>query len=580
MTLVRALAMLVATSACAAACNDIEARRISNAPLNSAAEFPCERYVETPVKAVPSEGRCIVTTQPTFDYAIVVHVPETSEYAAGHTFVLFNTEQTVSGSARVLKLPVFGSVTGIYNVTQKVIDQDVKLPPEVKRGLPGLSIPVRAAYAPVGRGNVTYDRTLPLDIVFASSQVVDLQGPSVEYLRSLPLGKWKRVFEPEPPYDEYFPPHVGDVEVKRSGSLFDVVAIGGVNGDLDDLTGTSRDAVITRAEGLDDWKVWLEDHATGQRISVVKKLSGPRADKRLDTVGRGTSLEGVDAIVAPPDGSIAIPRLVTPLLAGQGLGALRYPELRAPVALEGIVAGSADGGVFLAVASRVTFESESITLPNGGAQSLLHYSATVSTDDRGRFATVLPPGTYDITVLPLEGTGFASFNKQAIIEDRSPINLSPPRRTRVRGLALLTDGRAAARAEVLAVPEPLADTGGRPTPAPARTRVRDDGGWSLDLDQGAYLFTVIPEAGTGFPRVLTRAVVPAGEADIGIVRIPPPTRLELEIRDPTTLARPIFAAQVRIFATPEGGGGPALEIGNGITNGAGRVEILLAQPRK
>ena len=46
--------------------------------------------------------------------------------------------------------------------------------------------------------------------------------------------------------------------------------------------------------------------------------------------------------------------------------------------------------------------------------------------------------------------------------------------------------------------------------------------------------------------------------------------------DPTTVARPIPLANVRIFAAPAGGG-PLLEIGSGLTNADGRVEILLAQ---
>ncbi len=561
-----------------AACDDVVARPRSTAPLNASAEFPCDRYESTPVKAQSREGRCEVPGRPTFDFTIVVHVPETSHYAAGHTFVLSS-----ANLARPLKLPALGSVTGAYQVKRSVSDA-------VGYPLPdGQSIPVRAVYVPLGRdARDTFNPALPLDLLFASSSVIELDRPTVAYVRSLPVGRWTRSFEPEPPFDAFFPPRIDEVTLTRGGSVFDLVDIGGANGGLDDPTGTSRDAVVTRAEGLDGWQVWLQDHASGRRISTLKTLSGTEAKPRLDTTGRGTSLEGVDAIVAPPAGWIGVPRLLTPLIAGSGLQSLAYPTLRSPIALEGLVAANAGGGVLIAASSRVTFDSVSVLLPNGNAQPLLEYKTTVSTDDRGRFATVLPPGTYDVTVEPLEGTGFASLRRQMVIDDGKPITLSPSPRTRVRGVAVLTDGRPASRAEVLAMAAPLVDASSQPRPRPARTRTDDTGAFTLDLDQGPYVITAIPEAGTGFPRVVVRTTIPfavTDAVDIGAIRIPPPTRLELELRDPSNLARPIVGARVRIFATPEPDATttavePALEIASAVTDSAGDVEILLAQRPK
>ena len=144
---------------------------------------------------------------------------------------------------------------------------------------------------------------------------------------------------------------------------------------------------------------------------------------------------------------------------------------------------------------------------------------------------------------------------------------------------MLADGRPAFRAEVLAIADPTADVTAQPAPRPARASVGEDGTFSLDLDQGQYVLTLVPEEGTGFPRVVSRATIPANQADVGVMRIPPPTRLGLQIVDPTTVARPIPLANVRIFASPSGGG-PLLEIGGGLTNADGRVEILLAQQPK
>jgi hypothetical protein len=577
----------------ATACDPIESRRRSTAPLNASDDFACDRYGDKPVRAVPRGGRCIVDTSITYDFTVVVHVPESSFYAAAHTFVLTSSttaslnDLEVAGTSgqRRAKLPVIGTVTGAYTV-KEVLSRRVFFPDYL---LDGTSIPVRAIYVPLGRvSGPDYDPALPLDVVFATSRVDDNQSPRLAYVRSLPAGRWLRAFEPEPPWDEVLPPFVGTVEVKRIGDQLDIVDLGGANGDYDDLGGNSRDARITRAEGLEDWTVFLRDLRTGRRISTVKTLctknapcNDPKteATARLDTVGRGVSLDDVEAVLAPPAKWIGVPTLVENQFLGAAGIPLPYPDLRPPVALEGIVAASADAGVFLAVASRVTLESESITLPSGSPQPLLRYSANVSTDDRGRFATVVPPGTYRVTVEPFEGSEFASFRTQVVIEDGTAITLSPPRRTRVRGVALLSDGRPAANAEVVAVAEPLEDTSSQPPPRPARTTVRDDGSFTFDLDQGAYVLTVVPEEGTGFPRVVARATIPANEADVGIVRIPPPTVLALQIVDPTTLARPIPLANVRIFARPEGGG-PLLEIGSGMTNATGRVEILLAQQPK
>ncbi len=578
MRLFRPAALLLA----GAACGEVVALPRSTAPLNASAEHPCDRYESTPVKAQSREGRCEVPGRPTFDFTIVVHVPETSHYAAGHTFVLPSTNVS-----KPLTLPALGAVTGAYQVKQSVSQAvGFELPD-------GQSIPVRATYVPLGRdARDTFNAALPLDLLFASSRILDLDPPTIAYVRSLPVGRWTRVFEPEPPYDAFFPPRIDEVTLTRGGSVFDLVDIGGANGGLDDPTGTSRDAVVTRAEGLDGWTVWLEDRASGRRVSTIKPLEGTESRPRLDTTGRGTSLEGLDAVVAPPAGWIGVPRLRNPLLGGSGLRSLAYPTLRSPIALEGLVAAGTPGGAFIAAASRVRFASVSVLLPNGDAQTLLEYATSVSTDDRGRFATVLPPGTYDITVEPLEGTGFASFRRQLVIDDGKPITLSPPRRTRVRGVAVLTDGRPAASAEILAVPAPLADAGSQPPPRPGRARTDETGAFALDLDQGQYVITAIPEEGTGFPRVVVRATIPFAATDaidLGALRIPPPTRLVLQLRDPSNLARPINGARVRIFATPEPdptsttpspAQDAALEIASGVTDSGGAVEILLAQRPK
>lgn len=602
------LALLVLVSM---SCNEIQPRRRSTAPLNASAEFPCERYGGTSVNAVPNEGRCIVPGNVPYDFSVVVHVPETSFYAPGQSFVLTSDRDppdlTVTLTGRRAKLPAVGEITGAYTVANVPVAQRI-FGSVFSRENAQQSIPIKAVYVPLGRDvNSPYDPGLPLDAIFTTSRRDDNADPplTIAFVRPVPVGRWLRIFEPAPPWDATFPPFIEEVDVKRGGRQLDLVDINGSTLDFDDPIGESRKATATRAEGLEGWTMFLRDRTTGRRVSTLKTLcrndsqvcaanptpefrdccssEGAAARGRLETLLGRTELRDIaEAVLAPPEGWIGVPTLVADELIGVEIR-LPYPALRSPVALEGIVATSPEAGVSLGVASRLAFESVAITRPDGEPSTLLRYSASVSTDDRGRFATVVPPGKYRVTVQPLEGTGFATFRQEVQIEDKRPITLSPPRRTRVRGSALLSDGRPANNADVLAMAAPVTDASATalPTPRPARAKVGDDGTFELDLDQGSYVLTVVPEAGTGFPRVLSRVSIPANEADVGVIRIPPPTRLGLQIVDPTTLARPIPLANVRIFASAEtsqgGGGGGLLEIGNGLTDSSGRVEILLAQ---
>lgn len=569
------------------ACGTIERVPRTTSPLNESAEFPCDRYTDTPVKASAREGRCEVPgIRPSYDFFIVVDVPDTSPYAAGHTFVVAASELSRAPTndrcapPKCLALPALGSVSAAYRVRSSVSQT-------VGASLPDLaSIPVRASYVPLGRGPMaTFNPALPLDVLFASSRVIELDGREVFAIRTVPVGSWTRVLEPLGPFAELFPPRIDVIELRRGGPLLDVVELGGASGGLDDPTGTSRDATVRRAEGLDGWRVWLEDHATGRRISVVRTLEGVEAHPRLFTTGRGTSLEGVDAVVAPPSGYLGVPRLATPLIAGAGLSRLDVPALRAPVALEGLVATRAPEGSLQAVTGRVSFRSASITLPNGDAQPLLHYATEVATDDRGRFATLVPPGVYDVTVEPGADTGFSSMRDRITIAGSEPLTLLPSRRADVQGSATLTDGRPLSGAEVVAEPEPEEGTADEAAPVRTmRTRTDESGAFRLALDRGKYVITVIPEAGTGFPRVLRRTTISAAEADLGTIRVPPPTRLTLQLRDQSTFPVAIPGARVRIYALVEGrteaDPGHAFEIGSSMADARGDVELLLGpQPR-
>lgn len=603
--------LLTGVVVASSSCEPIEPHPLVTAPTNVC---PCDHYEpgsKTPASC-SSRDRCEILTaggRPEFPFWIVVHVPDSSIFAPGLTYVLYSDAQgnpafkeresngTIVLCQPPLCLPLGGLVgaTAAYKVTADV-SSHVHYPLQANA-----SIPVRVVYDQIGNGQQDTFPRLPLDLLFASS---DRRKAGVQSLRPLPAGTYRRVFYPEPPFDEYFPPRVDTVALKADflEVVTDEILLGG-DKKLDDQGGTIRVANVTREAGLDGWRVWLVDHNSQQRISVVKRLAGTEAEATLFTSGVGTETGGlgedVDAVVAPPEDWMAVPRYVTPLIGGQGLKSLDLDPTPPPVTVAGVVAEptTSPQEPLFGYAAQVAFTSQEIATKTG-TSTLLSYSTTVTTDNRGRFATVLPPGTYAATITPAEGTRYA-VSKQVVVVDRAltALTLQPPPRTLVKGRAVLTDGRPLREAEVLAIPNTSAGSAARSAPPrPGRTETGEDGRFALELDPGPYVLSIIPKAGTGFPRVVVRPEIPGSggvtvqSTELPDVRVPAPTRLAFTIKDPSPTGNVVANAVVRIFALPAlsaaaGGGGSGgttttpdpVEIGSAMTDASGAVEILLAQ---
>ncbi len=591
----RAPAILVVLGAAViASCEPIEPRPISNAPMNSCEDSACERYDPGRANAQPrcsSTNRCeLPGARPDAPFFLLVHVPDTAVYAPGMTFVISDKDldkspppnarpcpQTVTAPICV-SLPEFALSTGFYRVLSKAA-ADVDFPLDITGEA---SIPVRVVYRQIGTIDEIPIEDVPLDVLFALPQ---RNGTNIEHSRFIPLGQYQRDVYPLPPFDAYFPPNSEPFTV-RTTNFIDDFRLGTLQRQLDDVTGTSRVATITRVEGLEGWRVFLNDRVVNRRISTLKTL-GPTsvAVVRLDTVGEnnrgpngGPGLgDDVDAIVAPPEGSIGIPRLVSRLLSGGGLGNLEYPELPPPIAFSGQVTGKVDGQT-VGFPARVTFETLTGDLlrTRTGTDPLLSYTTSVTTDNTGRFATVVPPGRYTVRVEPAEGTGFANkilrgreIDETTIIES---FEVDP--KTRVRGRAVLSDNRPLADAEILATPTNRDPSAFRPRPGKARTDV--DGNFQMLLDQGSYQFTIIPQAGTGFPWLVARHQVPPNETDLPLMRVPAPVRFGFSVRDPRNV-NPIVRATVRVFGESAPGSRTYVELGSAMSDAQGNVEILLAQ---
>jgi hypothetical protein len=583
------------------ACSPIVAQPLSGAPLNAGCpdEHACDLYTvpgagdggasttTTTTNAQCNEGRCDFG-RPAFDFWAVVSVPDSSFYAAGRTFVLTSADLSAQpGTAApgvtcrpplCVQLPALVSAEGKYRVTTEV---------STRVGFPlpeGTSLPVRVAFVPLVEGMQDETSTfgLPADPLFTSSRVIvraKESPPEVSYVDAVSVGRYVRIAYPEPPYDAFFPPAISQISVRDT--FLDDFVLGDPKTPLDDATGDTRRATVRRAEGLEGWRVWLIDSATERRISSIHTLAGTTMDVRLDTFGQSQTGSpalkvGVEVIVAPPESWLGVPRLQSRLINGAGLESLDVPSLPGPATITGVVA-LGEGAALTGIPARLLFTSTRLRRADDTPDSLLRYATAVSTDSTGHFSTVLPPGFYDVTIEPAEGTGLSKVKDTFDTTEQLAKTYFPPRRTVATGRAVLSDGRPLAEADILAVPSGIPAVGNAVKPRPARTRTAPDGSFRLEVDQGQYDFIVEPQSGTGFPRVVQLRNFATGTADLGEIQVAPPTRLSFTLRDRGLNGNPIVRAAVRIFALAPGRGPPAVEIGRAMTDESGKCEILLAQ---
>jgi hypothetical protein len=551
----------------------------------------CELYTVpgATTKSQCHDGRCDFGL-PTYPYTVVVNVPDTSFYGSGRAFVLTNKDFTAqpgmpSGTTACkpplcVPLQQLVPAEGQYLVTNEA-STAVGLPLEN-----GTSIPVRVTLIPLADGTSDEASSVGIPAVdvltssLAFTQAGSTDSPVAKYIDAVSIGRYLRMAYPEPPFDQYFPPAFTVLSANIQG-INDDFLLGGTQTPLDDELGEARTATVSRAEGLEGWQVWLIDGGTGRRISSLRTLHGTKMDVRLDTVGQSQPnsralKENVDVIVAPPASYVAVPRLVSRLFNGQGLAGVEVPSVPGPVSVTGVVA-SGEGTVLSGVRSVLQFDSTSVRRADGTADSLLKYSTSVTTDDSGHFATVLPPGLYDVTIEPDFRTHFAKVKDTFDTSDGLAKTYRPPPRTVASGKVVLADGRPLAGADIRAVPSEVPVTGNAVKPRPATTRTDSDGNFSFEVDQGQYDFVVDPEAGTGFPRLVQVRSFATGTAKLDAIVIAPPARLSFTLKDPSRNGNPIVRAIVRVFAEPPNRGPPAVEIARSMTDEQGQCEILLAQ---
>jgi hypothetical protein len=580
-------------------------------PQNSCVENPCEAY-DSPEAVECVAGACVVSAaRPadggaslTGDLVLTVSTTTDALYAPGRTLVVsFDALRPRDGGAPgVGVLPGLLSPSGYYHVAPSVATNEVQwnLDPVSKQN--DTSLPVHATFQPVlltnPDGTNVAASPLPLQPVTAAILQSDVGGPggspTTEYVANdMQAGTYLRTVTPDPPFDEAFGPTIAYVPISNA---YDYGLVNGY-----DTTGTVNatlpGATITRARGsFDGWTAFLRDTTTGAVISNVAPLQGQstsvtftvlRIASPLPDGGPQPDQDAFDdavLVVQPPSGSVEPAYLGN--IINDVLAAPRYPTLPAPVLVEGTILG--DGQP---VAADLVFEAIGITDAVNGPPQLdtqsFELTRWVSVDPNaaGQYSVVLPPGEYRFDVRPRDmAHAVLVRDLQVPVQDdplRVDVSLGTP--TSAGGSVFVADGLPLAGAIVEALPTQCAQPASLRQvastswclPRPAQTTTVDGGSFrlDLDLDPGQYSLVTKPPQGSRLPWVSSPELdVTTGDA--GTIVVPAPIALGLQLIDPS--GGPIPNALVRAFRTSAQG--PAVELGNAVTDATGRYEMYVAPP--
>ncbi len=590
----RWVALLFTTVFIAVACEPIVGSPPAAVPRNECPAQFCEAYTQQGTKPQCSSGRC-EAGKPTYPYLLVVDVPTTSFFGAGRTFVLDSRAFVgARGTPKCpaltcLQLPDLATVQTSLSVNKTSAGALGLTPPSSATATAAITTFVLLPPGVDGTEKRTA-QDMGIPVVDFISDLAAVSGGVPASSAEIAPGRYQRIVMPQ---DPAVPPIVSSLELVASGA--EEIVIGSTGYALDE---PRRLAHPSRMGGLDGFRVWLEDAVTETRISTEHTLTG-ETSARTDTVNQndGSVLRAnVNIVVAPPIDSVGIPTLKNGILQGVGFEPV-FPALPPPASVRGSVVSPSGAKV----AGTVVLDSQQIALvaPDKPV-SFLRYRATVQTDQSGAFATVLPPGSYAVTVIPSASTSLAPL-RATTVSVSADVVLPPfvvTELSRVSGRALLTDGRPLAFAEIVAQPsvvqpdQPDARKRLRPWlfPREARAVTDADGAFTIRAEEGTFDFVVIPQPGTGFGHTVSpsRKVSPpdisgsgrdAGGADggiagndLGTLLVPAPLKVAFALQDP--FANPIQRAVVRALTLP-GGHTAYVEIGSALTNVQGQFEILV-----
>ncbi|MFO0671484.1 MAG: hypothetical protein U0235_17950 [Polyangiaceae bacterium] len=604
----RALGLAAAaTLGALVACTVVKTEEPASGPSNVCASN--EDCAAVPESRCDRSGACVLCDPDTLacgsvsplKAVYVVSFPSTFGTAQGQTVVI-ERNANLAASCTIHRCSVTGACycVGRENLTPSVLGSYRVLAAatrklEVDLGGDAL-LPVRTVFRPLSPFAPTTSLAASVGVPLLALEleprpIADTTpgpfgSPSLGWSAALPRGSYVRVMQPIPPLDESFPPVVTNVTV-GAGSALGFTITGGADTSPKPFT-------IQTDENLLGWTTFMRDRRLDERITNMVRLRAPSSavgyDAKLFTVNyTDLAKEAVDLVVRPPDGRAATPSLVKDI-QGQFVSNQRipFPRILPPERVAGFVVGDPEG---VPLAASLIFQS---VVDERGVSQLeptnrdLRYTRQIQTDDGGRFAVDLPPGRYDVAVMPTIESGFATRSVPLVPCWRRRRRTGPLGRAPRRGPRLRSPHRRAAPSRGRRCGRSLASVtrarGQAWSLARARATVTAaDGSFLLGVDPGQYDLVVEPPKGSRFPVQRVTGVTVAGQGTqvAPLVSLAPivlraPLDLGFTMLDDAAGGAPVSGAMVRVLVPGEGG---PVELAWGVTDRTGRVDLYAALPQ-
>lgn len=200
------------------------------------------------------------------------------------------------------------------------------------------------------------------------------------------------------------------------------------------------------------------------------------------------------------------------------------------------------------------------------------------TDAEGRFTVVLYPGEYLIDLQPpINTTPFRLARVRRAVAEGDALVFVPQTRPLVSGVVLDSAGepiegaRVSSRLAQQSFADPtLAQPTDEPPPRGLETATADDGSFTLQLDPGAQVLTVVPPPDRGLPTFEQVVQVPPLEGGVTTtIQVPPAAALVVTITDRE--GAPVRDLTVEAWRTDEG----ERRVAQGTTDADGRSTLVL-----
>jgi hypothetical protein len=373
-------------------------------------------------------------------------------------------------------------------------------------------------------------------------------------------------------------------------------------------TSSQTTFTVTRADGgsLAGFSTYLRDATTLRRVSSVASfVDGSSGTATLLTIGMWPPTSALQLVVAPPEGS-PIPTYADNILVSQTqLNATTFPALPPPVTVTGEVDGPDGAPIDADLVIDSTAPGSTGGQENGGIAICVNgdcsppaYASTprplaFSTGAHataGRYSVVLPPGDYDVFIVPALGAAASATltdlsvqwfaNAPPIAEGKTLQAVAP---ATIAGIAKLANGSPLVGATVEA--RPSASLPGATPPIPRTHWPRTwsaltdgTGAFTMAVDPGTYDVVVEPVGGTGFPWVtaVAKGVASGDTLAFDPIVVPAPILIDMTLQAADT--SPAAGAIVRAFTTPASAT-YAIELGTWQTDDDGRFVMYVAPPQ-